>query len=214
MADLFREVEEDLRRENLEKLWKKYGKLVIALSVAVVLAVGGVQAWRVYDQKRQEELSDRFAAALAEAQGGGAAAAIAALSEFGSPSDGGYAGLAALERARLLAESGDRDGAVALWDRIAADSALGPGFRDIAVLLSVLHQIDTADPEVLRARLEPLAGDAKAFRGSAWELMAVLALRAGDKAGATELYTKISDDREIPAGLRARAAQMLAALKG
>ncbi len=213
MADLFREVDEDLRRENFEKLWKKYGKIFIALFVAVILAVGGVQAWRAYDQQRREDLSDRFAAALAQARGGDQAGAIAVLDEFGAPGDGGYAGLAALERARLMAEEDDADGAIALWDRIAADSTLGPGFRDVATLLSVLHQIDTADPDELRARLEPLAGAGMAFRGSAWELMAVLALRAGDKAAAMELYTKISDDREISSGLRARAAQMLAALK-
>ena len=213
MADIFREVDEDLRRENLEKLWKKYGKIISALVVLVILAVGGVQAWNAYDLQRREEQSDRFAAALATAQAGDAAGAAAALAELGEVGAGGYAGLAALERARLLAEAGDVDGAAALWDRIAADSALGPGFRDVATLLSVLHRIDTADRAALRQRLEPLAGDGMAFRGSAWELMAVLALRAGDKAGAAELYAKISDDRELPAGLRARAAQMLAALK-
>jgi len=213
VADLFREVDEDLRREKFEKLWKDYGKAFIALFVVVILAVGGVQAWRAYDQQRREDLSDRFAAARALAQGGDPAGAIAVLDEFGAATDSGYAGLAALERARLMAESGDPDGAIALWDSIAADSALGPGFRDISVILSVLHQIDTADPDTLRARLEPMAGDGMAFRGSAWEMMAVLALRTGDKAAALELYTKISDDREISAGLRARAAQMLAALK-
>lgn len=213
MADLFREVDEDLRRDNLEKIWKKYGKVFIAFFAAIVLAVGGIQAWRAYDQDRREGLSDRFATALATARGGDPAGAIAELDDFGAPGDGGYAGLAALERARLMAKSGDSDGAIAIWDSIAANSALGPGFRDIAVLISVLHRIDSGDPAALQARLEPLAGEAMAFRGSAWELMAVLALRGGDKAGAIKLYTKISDDREIPSGLRARAAQMLAALK-
>ena len=93
MADLFKEVDEDLRRENFQKLWKKYGKVFIALFVAIILAVGGVQAWRAYDQQRREDLSDRFAAALAMAQAGDPAGAIAVLDEFGAPGDGGYAGL-------------------------------------------------------------------------------------------------------------------------
>ena len=214
VADIFREVDEELRRENLEKLWKRYGKIIIAVAAVVVLAMAGFQGWRAYDQQRREAQSEEFAAALATAQGGNAGAAAAALGELSEPDGAGYAGLAAMERARLLAESGDVQGAVALWDRIAADSGLGSGFRDVATLLSVLHQIDQGEPSALRQRLEPLAEAGAPFRGSAWELLAVLALRRGDTAAARELYTRISDDLELPAGLRARAAQMLAALQG
>ena len=212
MADIFREVDEDLRRENLEKVWKRYGKGILALVLVVVLGVAGFQGWRTYDLQQRQAQSDQFAAALSTAQDGDTGAAIAALSELSDPSGGGYTGLAALERARLLADAGDVEGAVAIWDRVAADSGLGPGFRDVATFLSVLNQIETGDTEALRQRLEPLAAADAPFRGSAWELMAVLALRDGATSSARDLYTKISDDRELPAGLRARAAQMLAAL--
>ena len=212
MADIFREVDEDLRRENLEKVWKRYGKAILALVAVVVLGVAGYQGWRTYDLQQRQEQSDRFAAALSTAQGGDTDAAIAALSDLSDPSAGGYSGLAALERARLLADAGDVDGAVAIWDRVAADSRLGQGFRDVATFLSVQNQIETGDTSALRQRLEPLAAADASFRGSAWELMAVLALRDGETSRARDLYTRISDDRELPAGLRARAAQMLAAL--
>ena len=214
MADIFREVEEDLRREKAERLWKRYGKIVIAVAVVVILAMAGFQGWRAYDLQQREAQSDAFAAALSTAQAGDTAGAVNALGELSDPDGGGYGGLAAMERARLLAETGDLGGAIDLWDRIAADSGLGPGFRDVATLLSVMHQIDQGEPSALRGRLEPLAEDGAPFRGSAWELLAVLALRAGDTAAARELYTRISDDLELPAGLRARAAQMIAALEG
>ena len=213
MADIFKEVDEDLRRENLEKLWKKYGKLALGLAAVVVLGVAGTQAWQVYDRQQREAQSERFSAALAIARDGDSAAAAAAMGELSDPGGGGYAGLAALERARLLAESGDLDGAVALWDRVAADGELGPAFRSVATLMSVMHQIESADPAALRARLAPLAEPGHAFRGSAWELLAVLALRDGDKTTAADLYARISDDRELPGGLRTRATQMLAAMK-
>lgn len=213
MADIFREVDEDLRRENLEKLWKRYGKIFIALALVLVLGVAGYQAWKAYDRQQREQQSDRFAAALAMAQDGDTAAAANALAEWGKPGGGGYPGLAALERARLLADSGDTARAIAVWDQIAADSNLGDGFRAMATVLSVLHQIEDGEPDALRQRLVPLAAAGSAFRGSAWELMAVLALREGDRNRARDLYTQVSDDRELPAGLRARAAQMLAALE-
>lgn len=214
MADIFREVDEELRRENFEKLWKRYGKIVIAVVVVVIAAMAAFQGWRAYDQKQREAQSDAFAAALATAQAGDSVSAANALVELSDPDGGGYPGLAAMERARLLAASGDLGGAIDLWDRIAADSGLGAGFRDMATLMSVMHQIDQGEPSALRQRLEPLAAEDAPFRGSAWELLAVLSLRAGDTAAARELYTRISDDLELPGGLRARAAQVLAALGG
>ncbi len=77
------------------------------------------------------------------------------------------------------------------------------------------RSIDVAEvvAAVLRGHLEPLAADGQPFHASARELLALIALREGDRAGARELYTKIADDREAPSGLHARAAQMLAALK-
>ena len=38
MSDIFHEVDEEVRREQLKKLWQKYGWLVIAACVLVVLA--------------------------------------------------------------------------------------------------------------------------------------------------------------------------------
>ncbi len=213
MADIFKEVDEGLRRDSLEKLWKKYGFQFIGMAVAVVLAVAGWQGWQAYDLDQRGKLSDRYGAALDLAQGGDTAAGLDAMIDMSEASDSGYAGLAAFEEARLRVESGDTAGAIALWDRIAGESGLGPGFKEAATLFSVLHQIDNGDPSALRARLEPLAADSQPFRSTARELLAVIALGDRDTASARAFYTQISDDREAPAGLRQRAAQMLAALK-
>ncbi len=213
MADIFKEVDEDLRRENLEKLWKKYGLYLMGLAAMVVLAVAGVQGWRAYDLDQRGQLSDRYGAARELAQGGEAAAGLDAMIDLSEAAGGGYAGLAAFEEARLRVESGDTEGAIAVWDRIADDSGLGPGFKEAATLFSVLHQIDSGDSAALRARLQPLATDSQPFRSTARELLAVIALGEGDIAAARTLYTQISDDRQAPAGLRQRATQMLAALK-
>ncbi len=213
MADIFKEVDEDLRRENLGQLWKKYGLYLMGLAAMVVLAVAGVQGWRAYDLDQRGQLSDRYGAARELAQGGEAAAGLDAMIDMSEVAGGGYAGLAAFEEARLRVESGDTAGAIAVWDRIADGSGLGPGFKEAATLFSVLHQIDSGDSPALRARLQPLATDSQPFRSTARELLAVIALGEGDIAAARTLYTQISDDRQAPAGLRQRATQMLAALK-
>ncbi|RMD61147.1 MAG: hypothetical protein D6826_10685, partial [Alphaproteobacteria bacterium] len=70
MADIFKEVDEELRRESLEKIWKKYGAWIIAAAVALILAVAGYQAWQAYDLNRRQKLSEQFEAALVAIQSG------------------------------------------------------------------------------------------------------------------------------------------------
>ncbi len=213
MSDIFREVDEDLRQERYKKLWDKHGRTLIGAAVALVLAVGGFQAWKAWDQSQRIALSDRYAEALDLATEGQREAAQDRLSRLSGPDDGGYGTLAAFERARILADSGDRDGAIAIWDELASLRGIGPAFQGLAEMLSVMNQLDDGDPAELEARLTPLTVEGGPFRATALELMAALALRQNDKDRARELYTRLADDRAAPAGLRARATQMLDALK-
>ncbi len=212
MADIFREVDEEVRKEKATDLWRRYGSVVIAIGVLIILGVAGFKGWNFYQAREHEKLSDAYAAAMSLAEAGESTEALNALAALAEPGGDGYSLLAAMERARLFAEAGDVEAASAIWDEVAASEAAGPGFRGIATLLSVLHQLDSGDAEALRARLEPLASEGNSFRPGALELMAALALRDGRKAEAAELYRAIADDLSAPSGLRARAAQMLMAL--
>ncbi len=213
MADIFQEIDEELRKDKAKEWWGKYGNYAIA-GMAVLLAIAaGVPAWKAYDESQRSQSSDAFAAAVSLADGGDSAAALAALSEIADPSSGGYGVLAAMKEAQLRAAAGESAAAVALWDSVAESSAASDVLRQVATLHSVMQQIDTGDAAALDARLAPMTAAGEPFRASALELQAVLALRGGDEARARDLYTLIADDLEAPAGLRQRAAQMLAALR-
>ena len=211
MTDIFREVDEDIRKERYGKLWKKYGKYVIGVALLSVLATAAYETWTWWDVKQRTERSDSYAAAVRLLQSGDTDAAAAAFGAMAAP-DGAYGTLAAFNRARLLAEAGDTAGAVAIWDRLAEDKAGGPAFQGAATLLSVLHQLDDGDAAALEGRLAPLTRADSGFQPMALEMTAILALRQGDPARAKELYAQITDDRAAPSRLRARASQMLDAL--
>jgi hypothetical protein len=212
VADIFKEVDEELRRDHADKLWKKYGKHVIAVALAVVLATAGFEAWKWWDTAQRTERSERYAAAVQLLERGDSEAAATAFGEM-SGTDGGYGTLAAFNEANLLAAAGDAAAAIEIWDRLAASKAADPAFRGAATLLSVLQQLDDGDPAVLQGRLQPLTLAGSGFRPMALELTAVLALRQGERTRARELYAQIADDRAAPVGLRARASQMLDALE-
>ena len=211
MSDIFREIDEELRRDNLLKLWSRYGRYVVAAVVVVVLVAGSVVAWRDHQLSERRAQSTRYAGALALAGDGktaDAAKVFGAIAREG----GGFGLLASLEEAGLLAQSGNRKGAVAAYDRIAAAPGVAPVFRSLAVLLSVMQGMQTGDLRAAIRRLAPLTTAGDPWRPSALELTAIARLDAGDRKGALGLYKNLADDLSAPPSLRARAAEMAAAL--
>ncbi len=213
MSDIIREVDEELRREDWEKVWQKYGRFVIAGAVGIVLATAAVVGWRAYDESQRIAEGERFAAAVAQVENAErpdqAAEIMAALA---ADAPAGYATLARFREAKYRADAGDRPAAIALYDSLASDTAVEPMLRDLATLYSVRMQIAGGDPAALTARLAPLTEEGNPWRYSAGELTAVLALVAGDTEAARRTYAPLADDPGSPESLRARAAEMLRAL--
>src|SRR6266705_5954900 len=121
VSDIFREIDEELRRDNLLKLWSRYGKYVIAVALLALLIAGVVVAWREHQASERRAQGQRYSNALAmvrEGKDGEAAKVFAVLAREG----GGYSLLAAFEEAELLAKSGDAKAAVVAYDRLAGES--------------------------------------------------------------------------------------------
>jgi hypothetical protein len=216
VGDIFREIEEELKQEDYLRLWKRHGNKILVGVAIVLLVVGGFYGWRQYQAQKRLEASDRYAQAQTLAATDKREDAAALFSQLAEQYSGGYHMLADLQRASLRAQSGDEAGAIAIYDSIAADTGALRETRELATILSVLHALDTpqADRAALDAKLAPLDTPDGPWRHSARELRALLAQKAGDTARAKELYTQLSDDLQAPEGIRARAAEMLAALGG
>lgn len=214
MTDIFTEVEEDLRRERLKRLWDRYGWAATAVVLAAVLGAAGWQGWRWYEAREAAAAATRYLAAMRAAESQDTAAAIAQFAALHAEAPTGYRLLARLQEAAARARAGERDIAIAMWDQLAVDAATPQPYRDLAALMSVLHQADSGDPAALSARLAPLDRPDGAFRFSARELEAVLAERRGQRERAVAILRGLAEAEDAPAALRARAAETLGALTG
>ena len=209
MGDIFQEVDEEVRRDRYSKFWKDYGGYIIAVAVAVVLGTTASVGWKEYTTQRQQEDSNRFAAAAALAAEGKQLEAAEAFRMLVAEAQEGYALLSRFRSVDALKEAGDTSGAVAVLEAIAADSSVDALYRDLATLLSIMHVLDDDDPTELRTRLMPLIAIDGAWRHSARELSAALALRMGDKELAKSEFKKLADDPMAPSGAKSRAAEIL-----
>ncbi|WP_420348721.1 tetratricopeptide repeat protein [Pelagibius sp.] len=214
MADIFKEVEEDLRRDKAADWWKRYSLYIYIVAALVVLGTAGYQGWRAYDEKLRGEQSDAYAAALELIESGNEAEGRQALRALSDPGGNGYELLAALTEARLAAEAGDTAAAQEIWTQLSENGSAPQALSGLGALNAVMRDLDDGDPAELRGRLRPLAAVGAPYRFTALELLAAVALKEGDDQEARQILTEITDDPEAPASSRTRAAQLLAALPG
>ena len=212
MSDIFQEVDEAVRREKLEKRWKRYGNFVIAAAVLVVLGVGAWRGYEWWEAKRAAEAGAAFDAAAELLEQGKSAEAEAAFARLAGEGTAGYRVLARLREAAALAPR-DPQAAVAAYDAMAKDSSVSPVFQQLASLRAAIILVDTAPLSEITRRLEPLAGPDGSFRHSAREVLALAAFKAGDKAAAKKWFDAIASDVDTPQSLRARV-DILMALSG
>ena len=213
MSDIFQEVDEDLRRDRTTQFMKRYGGMFATVMVLLVAATAGWQAWQAWQKSQREAETARLVSALSAATAG-PAKGVEALSAYAAgktPND--FAVIARMNEAGLLILDGKAAEAVAIYDSVAANGSANVIYRDLATLMSVMHQIGTGDAAKLQARLQPLSAETSPWRFSARELTALLAARSGDREKARTLFQQLADDSLAPTGVRSRAAD-LAALYG
>ncbi len=212
--EFIREVDDELRHDRLMFLWRRYGNLVIAAALALVLGTAAMVGWQSWQMRDRKAEALQFAAAEDKLTTGSykdAATAFATLAADGST---GYAQLARLRQANALKKDGDPAAAQQALTALADDSGADPLLRQAAALLLVSAEIDKGDPAQLEARLEPLIAAGAPYRYTARELAAVVALRKADEAKARSLLDELSKDVGTPPGQKQRIDEMLQMLGG
>ncbi len=207
---LMSEIEEDLRDEEIAKIWKKYGNLIIGVLVVGIVAVIGWQLWKQDQDAKQAELTRQYEVASNLVRDGKFDEAMTVYAGVAEKHGAGLAALSQLQKAALANEKGDKAGALAAYKTLENDVSADPLFRDLAVVFYTLHAIDTENALQLEANLKPLLDPANPLRHSALELTALLAGKQGDPARALKIAENLAADAKAPQGVRQRAEELAA----
>lgn len=212
MADIFDEVTEDLRRQQFLKAWRNYGKFLMAAVALVIVGVAAYELQKYYQDTKSHKDSSAFAEALALLDSGQPDDGLAALARLQESGGSGYSFLAGVREGRTLRGLGDQDGAIRVFERLAADTGYEKPLRDYAELQAVVLSFDGAAPGSLKDRLERLAAPGAAWAPQAEELLALDEIRAGEFVVARERLDRLRANTDAPGGIRLRAEQLLATL--
>jgi len=211
VSELFDEVDEDVRRDQLKRLWDRYSIHIVAGALLIVAAVAGWRGYEYVEAKKAAEASVAFDKAVELSEANKHAEAEAAFNSLAATAPSGYRMLARLRAAGETA-SHDPKAAVKLYDDIAADRSVGALDQDLARIRGAQLLVETSTYPDLLARLEPLAAPGGTFRHTARELLALSAWRANDTTAARKWLDMIANDGETPPGLRSRAEALQALL--
>ncbi|WP_162917297.1 tetratricopeptide repeat protein [Dongia deserti] len=209
MADIFHEIEEDLRRDQAAAIWKKYGNFIIGVALVLVLAVAAHWGWREYSTRQQLQASADFLAAAAASDLKQREAALSTVAAEG----GIYGALARFRLAETAIEAGDKDKARGILGEIAKDQGTDKPLRDLAAIQAALLELEIGKPENAAELVKDLMKEGESYRLSALEITGLAALAAGDKEKAKASFEAVKKTAEeeavLGAGFAQRADQLL-----
>lgn len=208
----FREVDEELRREQVVTMWRRYGRIAIGLLLLFLAALGAFLWWQADRAKRaalEGEMLTQAFNDLGQGKENGVAAKLDTLTASSHPA---YRASAKLSKAALAAEKGDLKGAIAQFKLVADDPDLPQPFRDLARIRQTALEFDLVPPAEVIARLKPLAVAGNPWFGSAGEMVALAYMKMNKPELAGSLFAAIAKDEQVPETIRGRATRIAAAL--
>lgn len=196
MADIFQEVEEDLRRDKALIFWKKYQNHILGLVILVIAVTAGISGWRAYRQHQIESAGTAYLQAMQTLERDPKAAGpqFDALAK----QSGGFAVLARFQQANLALKNGDKAKAAQLFQNIAGDSSVDKAMKDMAAILGGLTLLDLNKPDDASKLVAPLTGDNQPYRFSALEIQGQAAFASGDKKKAKDIFTQLKQLGQLP----------------
>lgn len=213
MQDTFvREVDEELRRDDLNNFWNRYGKPGVALIVAGLVAWAGWLFWEYRSNQSLGVDGEQLVTVGETVMGGGDLGADAKLSILAKSDSAGTRSAAELTRAALALGKADEKKAKSIYQQVSADAKAPQPLRDLAIIRLAALELDTAKPEDIVARLKPYAIVGNPWFASAGEMSAIALMKMGKPDLAGKMLADIAEDENAPDTVRSRAVQLANAL--
>jgi hypothetical protein len=208
----YREVDEELRRDQLSSMWKRYGWYFVGGIVLLLAGIGGFIWWQNQKQVRAGEHGETLTSVFQDVQAGKANTAAPRLDQLAKEGSPGYRAAALLTKADIAIQNGNDAAAIAAFKAVAEDDGLAEPYRNLALIRQTTIEFDSLAPAAVIQRLQPFAQAGNPWFGSAGELVGLAYLKQQQPDRAARIFAAMAGDRSLPASLRSRAVQMAGAL--
>ena len=213
MSETFlREVDENLRRDQLRDFFKENGTWLIAAVVLFLAASGGIIWWKQHSVQRNEKQVEKLAQIYKDVGAGNVGQAPQQLSELSQSGSKAVRASAQFAGAAIALQKGDSKSAIATYTALANDDGLPNPYRNAALIRQTALQFDQLQPQEVISRLAPLAKPGEPWFGTAGEMTALAMMKQGNNQQAAELFAAMARDQSVPEAIRSRASQVASTL--
>jgi hypothetical protein len=207
-----REVDENLRRDQLRDFFRKNGTLLVVALVVFLAACGGFIWFQQHKQQRSEAEVEQLAQIFKDITVGNTSKLPQQLDELSKAGSKGVRASAMFTRAALAIQENDLKVATAKYREIASDDSLPQPYRDAALIRQTALEFDSLKPEEVISRMQPLTKPGNPWFGSAGEMTALAMIKQGKKREAGQLFAMIAKDKDAPQAIRDRSIQIAGSL--
>jgi hypothetical protein len=207
-----REVDENLRRDRMAELGKKYGSWLIAGLILFLAVCAGLIWFQQHRHQNSESEVEQLAQIYKDIGVGNIAKVPQQLDALTNAGSKAVRASALFTRAALAVQQNDVKLAVSKYQAIANDNSLPEPYRDAALIRQTSLEFDQLDPKQVIARLQPLTKPGNPWFGSAGEMTALAMVKQGNTKQAGQLFATIAKDNGVPQNLRERALQIAGSL--
>ena len=213
ISDTFvREVDENLRRDQLRDFFREYGSWLIAALILFLAASGGFIWWQQHKQQRSEAEVEQLAQVYKDIGVGNVTKVPQQLDELAQSGSKGVRATALFTRAAFAVQQNDTKTAIAKYRQIAGDSGFPQPYRDAALIRQTALEFDQLQPQEVISRMQPLAKPGEPWFGTAGEMTALALIKQGKRAEAGRLFATLAKDKNVPGTLRNRSIQIAGGL--
>jgi hypothetical protein len=213
MTETFvREVDENLRRDNLRDFFKAYGNWMVGAIILFLAISGGLIWWNQHRIQQHEGQVQQLAQIYKDIGSGNVAKAPQQLDELSRSGSKSVRATALFARAALAIQQNDTKLAVSTYQSLANDSGLPAPYRDAALIRQTSLEFDQLKRQDVIDRLAPLTKAGEPWFGTAGEMTALAMLKQGKNREAGQLFAAIAKDKGVPDAIRARSIQVAGSL--
>jgi hypothetical protein len=207
-----REVDENLRRDQIRDFAKEHGGWLIAALILFLLASGGAIWFQQHRVHRSEAEVEQLAQIYKDIGLGNSAKAPQQLDQLSHAGSKAVRASALFTRAALAIQQNDVKLATSTYRQIAGDGSLPQPYRDAALIRQTALEFDQIPPQQVIARMAPLAKPGNPWFGSAGEMTALAMIKQGNSRQAGQLFATIAKDKSVPDSIRNRSIQIAGSL--
>lgn len=209
MVDFINEVEEELRKDDYNRLLKKYGPAIAIVLFLIIAGTGFIEYKKYADDKKAQAVSAIYTAADKQLDDGNPDSAVQAFADLGETGPDGYAGLAFMRAAAIRQDQGDTMAAVGFFDK-AAQKFTADRHKQLAQIKAAYLLADMGAYADVIGRLGPLVENDAPYQYLSRELLGFAHFEAGNEAAAREQFAFLTGVPGVPASVKQRAEQSMA----